>query len=285
MHQSDTYTSHLKPELEKHGYGALFKTKTRDAMGSTGKVDGCALFYRKSRMQLEDCFTLELNEIAQTYYQLNFSKLTQALESQILSQADYEQQRALLDMGLRRLTRDNVAQVAKFRVTHDPAGAPLEVPKLLLVFNTHLFWDPAYAEVKLWQATMLLKEIESITHQLCQEHGCPYVATMLCGDFNSEPVSAVYKLLASNATGGKKQGPLNPSDIPNDPCIVLSALRAQNKLQHKLPLSSLHTCVLGSEPPFTNLTRALLGWRGAQAGAKSSARCHPPRCILALSRM
>ena len=50
--QADHYNDFLLPELEKAGYQGLYKQKTRDSMGQEGRVDGCALFYHRSRFQL-----------------------------------------------------------------------------------------------------------------------------------------------------------------------------------------------------------------------------------------
>ena len=54
-----------------------------------------------------------------------------------------------------------------------------------IVGTTHLFWDPAQADVKLLQARIVLNELESMK-----------IPTMiLCGDFNSLPGSEVYQLI------------------------------------------------------------------------------------------
>jgi len=58
------------------------------------------------------------------------------------------------------------------------------------VANTHIFWDPEYADVKLWQTWILLQELE----KLVLPRNLPLV---LCGDFNSMLDSSVYELLSA----------------------------------------------------------------------------------------
>ena len=43
----------------------MFKQKTRQAMGMTGKVDGCALFWRRTKFHLVESYSIEFNELAQ----------------------------------------------------------------------------------------------------------------------------------------------------------------------------------------------------------------------------
>lgn len=246
--------------LEAAGFGALYKTKTREAMSATGKVDGCALFFRKSRVRLHSNAVLELNEAAMIEYKENVETLDKLMNARppAISPGEYESRRAMLDAVLKRLTRDNVAQFAVFYVTHSPTNVPLEKEQPLLVVNTHLFWDPQFADVKLWQAAKLLKEIEHTTRGAGNDGSIPL---LLCGDFNSEPSSAVYKLLTGNATAGARRYELQPSDLPPDPAGVLASLAGatRGRLSHGLLLQSLHTGVTATEPLFTNLTRDYVG--------------------------
>ena len=45
----DFYDDYFKPELAKHGYGAVFKKRPRDSSD-----DGCGIFYRESVFTLID---------------------------------------------------------------------------------------------------------------------------------------------------------------------------------------------------------------------------------------
>jgi len=120
---------------------------------------------------------------------------------------------------------------------------------VLCVANTHLFWDPDFADVKLWQTHMLVRELEKLTHKR-------RLPLILCGDFNSEPTSAVHKLLAGNAmTGHRFQ--LRREDLPPDPHRILP--EHTHRLSHGLLLQSAYGTVLGEEPEFTNYTEQYVG--------------------------
>lgn len=84
-------------------------------------------------------------------------------------------------MAMQRLCKDNVAQIAIFEIRD---GGPAGSGQKICVSNTHIFWDPDYADVKLWQAFTLASELDRFT--LSRE-----LPLILCGDFNSEPDSSV----------------------------------------------------------------------------------------------
>lgn len=58
--------------------------------------------------------------------------------------------------------------------------------------NCHLFWDPKFSDVKLVQALQLLLQIRGILMMLPVA-----LPLIICGDFNSEPNSAVYELMST----------------------------------------------------------------------------------------
>ena len=47
--QADHFREFLEPELRKAGYDGVYKQKTRESMGQDGKMDGCAIMYRRNR--------------------------------------------------------------------------------------------------------------------------------------------------------------------------------------------------------------------------------------------
>ncbi len=57
-------------------------------------------------------------------------------------------------------------------MTHDSRGVALPSRVPICVANTHLFWDPEYADVKLWQTFMLVKELEKFTLQVRMWTSC-----------------------------------------------------------------------------------------------------------------
>ena len=51
--QADRFEQFFYPTFRANGYEGLYKKKTREAMGRKGKVDGCAIFFKANRFQLE----------------------------------------------------------------------------------------------------------------------------------------------------------------------------------------------------------------------------------------
>ena len=86
--QADHFENFLEPELAKYNYAGLYKCKTREFMGQYGKMDGCAIFYRRDKFQLapNGSTEVEFNSIARQRHS-NDKRL------------------------LNRLLKDNVAQV------------------------------------------------------------------------------------------------------------------------------------------------------------------------------
>ena len=204
-------------------------------MGTEGKVDGCALFFRTSRFSRDAYFALEFNDAADAMATHEDAKLSALAAQGLLDAAAYRGARSALRDAAKRLMRDNVAQVALLRLTHARDGTPLATPRRLCVVNTHLFWDPAYADVKLWQTHALVTEIERLVAGAAAEVAAAATASggraagisgaalstdaaasttagasaaaaaaagplavVICGDFNSEPGSAVHRLMVGN---------------------------------------------------------------------------------------
>lgn len=229
--QADHFNSKLYHDLSAMGYEGLFKAKTRASMGREGRIDGCALFYRKSRFALSEKYVIEFNDAAEATYQVKGKQM--------------QPQREAL---LKRLKRDNVAQVVVLEMTHGVNGARLTSPMRLCISNTHLSWNPEYDDVKLWQTHMLMKELQ----KFIISRNLPLV---LCGDFNSDTSSAVYKLLASNRVGSRTRFVGLPrEDLPRDPYNIL-----HGKISHNVALDSAFRAFHGRDPEFTNYTQDFVG--------------------------
>lgn len=227
--QGDHYESMLKPALEQMGYEAIFKTKTREAMGMAGKVDGCALIWRRSKFRLSESKGVEFNEIAK-----------QAASE--LAEGNIEQTRDIMN----RLTKDNIAQVVVLELLHTGRERHRisDVPQYLCVANTHLYSNTLFPDVKLWQCYQLLLHLEQITMPRD-------IPLLLCGDFNSVPNSAVYELLSQ-----ARVNPRHP-DLAEDPAKILPP---SNEITHSLELASTFAVVGdGAEPTFTNYTAEFKG--------------------------
>jgi mRNA deadenylase 3'-5' endonuclease subunit Ccr4 len=77
--------------------------------------------------------------------------------------------------------RHSLAQLALFECLENGAE--------FLAVNTHLFWNPAATDVKVFQAYFLATQI----HRFLDKRR--HLPVILCGDFNSLPKSAVLQLL------------------------------------------------------------------------------------------
>ena len=67
--QADHYENFLEPELAKYNYAGLYKCKTREFMGQYGKMDGCAMFYRRDKFSIlpGGAHDVEFNSIARMH--------------------------------------------------------------------------------------------------------------------------------------------------------------------------------------------------------------------------
>lgn len=242
--QSDHFEEFFAPELDKHGYQALFKRKTAEVFsGSIQTIDGCATFFRRDRFSHVKKYEVEFNKAAQS--------LTDALVPS-----------AQKKTALNRLVKDNVALIVVLEAKFNNQGVDNPGKRqLVCVANTHVNVQQDLKDVKLWQVHTLLKGLEKIA-------ASADIPMLVCGDFNSIPGSAPHALLALG-----KVDPMHP-DLAVDP---LGILRPAAKLSHTLPLVSAYSSFarigvgLGfeqqkrrvdpttNEPLFTNCTRDFIG--------------------------
>ncbi|KAL6141561.1 hypothetical protein ACLB2K_059849 [Fragaria x ananassa] len=245
--QSDHFDEFFAPELDKHGYQALYKRKTNEVYsGNTQTIDGCATFFRRDRFSHVKKYEVEFNKAAQS--------LTDAM-------IPTNQKKSALN----RLVKDNVALIVVLEAKFSNQGVDNPGKRQLLcvvgMANTHVNVHQDLMDVKLWQVHTLLKGLEKIA-------ASADIPMLVCGDFNSVPGSAPHTLLA--------MGKVDPQhiDLQVDP---LNILRPLSKLIHQLPLVSAYSSFarlgvgLGleqqrrrmdpttNEPLFTNCTRDFIG--------------------------
>jgi CCR4-NOT transcription complex subunit 6 len=225
--QMDHFEMHLQPFMHELGFDGLFKSKSRDAMGQYGKVDGCATFWKLAKFSMTENYTIEFNELArQAISELNL---------------DPQEERKYIN----RLMKDNVAQVVVLEVIPKHGVRPPRQLSHLCIVNTHLYSNVTRPDVKLWQTWMLMNELQQFAIQRD-------LALITCGDFNSEPESAVHELL----TEGSLQR-LHPElEEEGDDVRILPD---QSDVYHSLDLASAMQTALGHEPLYTNYTR---DWKG-----------------------
>jgi CCR4-NOT transcription complex subunit 6 len=216
--QADHFENFLYPQLHQLGYEGLYKQKTREAFGPAGRVDGCATFYKRSKFQLRVNNVIEFNEAA----------LKMAKEDRFAQTVPLEGSN---DTSIKRLLRDNVAQICVLEML-----GSYNVPVQICISNVHIYWDPQYADVKLWQAHILIKELQNFI----TTNDIPLI---LMGDFNSSPDSSVYNLLAHANVSRHHE------DVSKD---KLGILPPTSKLTHNLALQSVCTHTFSQPPIFLN---------------------------------
>lgn len=207
--QSDHFEEFFAPELDKHGYQALYKRKTNEVSynGNPQTIDGCATFFRRDRFSHVKKYEVEFNKAAQS--------LTDAMIPSTQKKT-----------ALSRLVKDNVALIVVLEAKFSNQGADNPGKRqLLCVANTHVNVHQESKDVKLWQVHTLLKGLEKIA-------ASADIPMLVCGDFNSIPGSAPHALLAMG-----KVDPMNP-ELAVDP---LNILRPHSKLIHQLPLVSAYS--------------------------------------------
>jgi CCR4-NOT transcription complex subunit 6 len=229
--QADHYEAHLYAAMSDQGYEGVYKQKTRQSMGLVGKVDGCALFWRRSKFHLVESYSIEFNELAQR-------QATQVLGLNPRSEEGVA--------FLNRLSKDNIAQLVVLELAQPTLASRTnrEPINQVCIANTHLYSNKDFPDVKLWQAWQLLQELE--TFVMSRGTNLPL---MICGDFNSTPDTAVYDLLSRQTVhpGHPDVNVATGDDVPN-------VLPDPHNITNSFQLGSCYQTVLGDEPVQTNFT-------------------------------
>jgi len=167
--EAEQYTNYFEPELNKAGYIGIYVPKSRaKTMGEDRRfADGCATFFKRSKFILVEKHIVEYDKIA-------------------MNRTDFQKHK---DSFNRIITKDNVAIMIVLKHQNHPQQKPL------IVVNTHIHWDPTFADVKLIQTQILLESLQKLQLRLYEQHQLKQVAIVVCGDFNSMPDSSVYQLL------------------------------------------------------------------------------------------
>lgn len=155
----ENFTTSILPTLQERGYQVVSKLKTGQ------NHDGCSILFKKNKFRLQDSLEIQMNRP-------DVSNL---------------------------LDRDQVALVVKLR----PIGRfRAENNTNLIVANTHLLFNPKRGDIKLAQLRLLLAEIQrfairndSANTATKDPFKMNYFPIILCGDFNSEPKSALIEFI------------------------------------------------------------------------------------------
>mmetsp|Transcript_11182 Transcript_11182/g.24646 ORF Transcript_11182/g.24646 Transcript_11182/m.24646 type:complete len:599 (-) Transcript_11182:217-2013(-) len=224
--QKDAFEEWFRPTLMEAGYEGIFQPKKRDPIFHRGKytTEGCATFFKTTRFKRLDKAIFDYDKLSQQ----------ELLSARVDN--DVEQK------CLHRVNRGNIALavILEDRL-QKKNGSAAGQGHILCVVNTHILCDPGAADVKLFQAHLLLKAIQGTT--ACR------MPILVCGDFNSTPDSAVYEYFRR---GQVRQ---DHEDLKKDPAGLMRLLH----LQSGTCMATAYETCTGKEATFTNYTEDFKG--------------------------
>ncbi|KAF3902254.1 Nocturnin [Arthrobotrys entomopaga] len=236
----NNFEDYLSPTMAYQDYkGVLFqKTRARNfGAQETRQVDGCAIFWKTTKFNLLDKQVINFQQLA-----INRPDMKKAT-----------------DIFNRVMPRDDIATIVYLE--NKLTGGRM------IVANAHLFWNPAFEDVKLIQTAVLIEELGKLANKyvanpppskIQKVEGEPEipevkypngasVPLVVCGDYNSLGDSGVYELLSKGSIGahhpslgGRDYGPYTEEGI-----------------SHPFNLKSAYS--IFPDFPFTNYTPGFSG--------------------------
>lgn len=226
LQELDEFETFYKGNMDMQGYSSVYIQR------GGCKRDGCGIFYKRERAELILEEAINYNDLVPADEgPENSDKLKDEENlSSNNSRGDPEDPKV-------RLKRDCVGLLAAFKLLDPPHH-------VIVLANTHIYWNPAWADVKLAQAKYLLLRLTRFKNRVSERFSCnPLV--IVAGDFNSTPGDEVYQYLTSGISQSRK----GYSYIGNEP---------EASEQSPIALHSLYSFI-GGEPPFTNYTPGFTG--------------------------
>jgi len=227
--QKDAYDEWFRPQLSEAGYEGIFQQKKREPIFHRGKYtsEGCATFYKTTRFKRVDKLVIDYDKLS-------------------ISEVQRLQDAGLSEKGLQRLSKGNIALAViledlHIKATHGSQATGPNGGHVLCVINTHILCDPGSADVKLWQAYLLLQTLKQMPTK--------NMPLLICGDFNSTPESAVYEYMRRGSVR------VDHEDLRTDPCGLFKHLQ----LEHQLCITTAYETCNGSEAQYTNYTEDFKG--------------------------
>ncbi|GAM83270.1 hypothetical protein ANO11243_012560 [Dothideomycetidae sp. 11243] len=206
---SDTFHEDFRGTLAIDDYKGIFWQKSRaQTMGEREAklVDGCATFWKNSKYILLDKQMVDYRKMA-------------------INRADMKGEH---DIFNRVMTRDDIATITFLE--NRATGSRL------IVVNTHCFWNPEFADVKVVQIAILMEYLSRLTETYAKWPPCKDkevfkfangdsegtevakepapsmhyasrtdIPMILCGDLNSTPGSGPYDLIAHGSLSSAHQ--------------------------------------------------------------------------------
>ncbi|EFJ20730.1 hypothetical protein SELMODRAFT_108336, partial [Selaginella moellendorffii] len=232
LQELDEFESFYKPLLESKGYSSIYVQR------SGKKRDGCGIIYKAKCFSTITTSRLMKPQPEERRNPSVYIHTRRCIVSDF-SVPEEENNRDVSDPRV-RFRRNCVGIFSAFRFNHAPSN-------IVVIANTHLYWDPALQDVKLAQAKYLLAKLLQFEKEISQEFNSNPVV-LVAGDFNSTPGDRVYNYITS---GRRNSGPdveLSSFKVPDLESLKVPAI----------PLDSLYAAAQG-EPAFTNCTPDFTG--------------------------
>ncbi|CAG9530616.1 unnamed protein product [Cercopithifilaria johnstoni] len=117
---------------------------------------------------------------------------------------------------------------------------------ILLLANTHLYFDPRFEIIKILQALLCARWIVRVATDYANRNPGAKLHVLFAGDFNTTPDGAVYRLLSTGNVSVKSEHCTHSQHVHSDVNFTI---------QPSFPSFILKLTSLGDETQFTNYTR------------------------------
>ncbi|KAF7692988.1 putative glucose-repressible alcohol dehydrogenase transcriptional effector like protein [Cucumispora dikerogammari] len=194
--EKNSFVKHFMPKLQNDNYESLFYTKSRGTSTEmAGAVDGCATFWKKDKFKMIEQKCVKFSEVVLSAINNKNKPVPDPSSIDENNGKDEHSKAENTDIikeipsppAINRLIgKDNLCLIVLLE-TLNPSET-CEVHQIIIA-NAHLFWHPDFPDVKLYQACLMIKEIQRIKEKY------PFASTIILGDLNSTPESSVYHLI------------------------------------------------------------------------------------------
>jgi mRNA deadenylase 3'-5' endonuclease subunit Ccr4 len=176
----------FRPCLESQGYQGYYSNK------ASVQLEGCAMFWSLRRFERIDDSAMQQFPLRDLFHKCKGDDLCRWDSLDDIDRLLDENQE------LSRVVRDKVGQVlqvAELRL-RSTSHSSSDHPSRIVVGNTHLFYHPLADHIRAMQAWIVCRQMDTVRRL----HGTP-CPLLLCGDFNSGPLSGVAHLLLERKVG------------------------------------------------------------------------------------